>query len=165
MGLKLYEKYWSMASSDHDTEQERLEQKGTGKAIAAHNPMIQNNLLGNLKRLYKQAGINDWRCEIDHTLTYSEQKTEIMNRYAVDGFKIDKEKRIKRGLAMQKQYHRDKQRDEFPRQQQLDSSSKQADKSVQITEINEYTLSTSESETEKENSWIEDEVSDVEMNK
>lgn len=162
MGLELYEKYWSFTSSDRDKERKRLRLKGGGNAIAAQHPMIQNNLFNYLKRLYKQAGIRDWVAEVDHTLTYYEQKRIIMERYGVEGFKADIERRNKKYEAMAEDHKQgNKTKRGLYEQKTAHSSSGYDVEIVQIEEIGGYSgPSESRESSESSDDWIENEVSD-----
>lgn len=104
MSLELYDQYWEATISSPNRERERLKEKGQGDAIGAQHPMIQNQHFQNLKRLYEQAGIDDWISRIDHEVSYHEQKSDIKDKYGVEGFEIDQEQEEQRLEALKEKW-------------------------------------------------------------
>jgi len=93
--LEYYDQYWSHKSSSPKMERDRLQDEGKGVALGAQNPMIQNTHLENLKNLLNEANIGDWTAQIDHTLSYEENKHAFQERYGVLYFKTDKREKPK----------------------------------------------------------------------
>ncbi|MXV64436.1 hypothetical protein GS429_20665 [Natronorubrum sp. JWXQ-INN-674] len=113
MNLDHYDQYWNAVSSSPNKERDHLKNKGSGEALGAQTAMIQNNHLGNLKRLFDKAGVDDWTAHIDHTATYNSNKQNIIDTYSVDGFEKDREKKLDR-LEAEEEKLREEAPDDVP---------------------------------------------------
>lgn len=157
MTLELYDQYWSHSGSPSE-ERRRLEDS----AIGAKPPMIQNQLFEYLKELCDEAGVDDWVSQVDHTLTYQEQKTLLKNKYNIQGFEIDEKLEERRLESLQENWE-ERAPDDAPQTQDEQKREQMAkgEKSEEHDQITEQDISSMGSDPESSSTQTKDQESEL----